>query len=78
MTVTPIGAKRYTPEVLVSAISEDLPQIDQIFCVAFAKDGQIFQYHSGDIKSMSLASIVLQDMVCNANPSIRTSPPGSP
>lgn len=59
--VTPIGKCGVTPEVIAEHIRNDASQIDEIYVIAFDKEGRVIRYISGSASGMALAALVLAD-----------------
>jgi len=56
-------SKSVTPEKVVEALKEDLPQIGQIYAIVFRKpDGQPLFYSSGNIVNLCHASVIFNDI----------------
>ncbi len=60
--VTPIGAQGITPEVLAQHLMEDAGLIEDVYVIAFTKDGKCHSYISGEAAGMTLAGCILQDL----------------
>jgi hypothetical protein len=64
----PIGPQGVTPRVLLEQLAKDIDEIDQLFCIAFAKkNGEVWQYLSGDVKSLAFGTLTLQETAMSAS-----------
>lgn len=51
-----------TPHVVLNAVGDRIDNVVDIFVVTVRKDGQYEIYSSGDMKNLSSAALLLQDL----------------
>lgn len=67
MNIEPIEKHVVSVGIVAQSILNDADKIDEIFCVAFTKDGDVFQYHCGKASGAALAALVLQEVALRAS-----------
>lgn len=60
--VQALRIKDVSPTVVIESVASELPNLRDLYVVAFNKEGEMMLWSSGDLKSLSMAAIGLQDL----------------
>lgn len=60
--VTTLSHSAITPEIILNSVAEDLGEMKHLFAVGIDKGGRPMLYASGDLSTLSIAALALQDL----------------